>query len=61
MPSQAMYPELMRYIFVINAPVAASAFWKLLAPFLDPVVREKVHIWGPKEWLHEIQGHGGPF
>eukprot|EP00667_Euglena_gracilis_P016814 EG_transcript_17647 len=51
---QAMYPEIMRFIFVINAPLAAAAFWKVLAPFLDPVVREKVHIWGPREWRREI-------
>lgn len=57
-PTQAMYPEIMRFIFVINAPLAAAAFWKVLAPFLDPVVREKVHIWGPREWRREISGQG---
>lgn len=51
---QDMYPEIMRYIFVINAPMAAAGVWKVMSPFLDPVVREKVHIWSPKEWKAEI-------
>lgn len=52
---QAMYPEGMRFMFVINAPSVASGVWKMIGPLLDPVVREKIHIWGPKEWPTKIQ------
>eukprot|EP00667_Euglena_gracilis_P017157 EG_transcript_18058 len=51
---QAMFPEILRQLFCINAPATASGTWKMLSPFLDPVVRDKVHIWGPKEWHTKI-------
>lgn len=38
----------------------ASGTWKMLSPFLDPVVRDKVHIWGPKEWHTKILAGPGP-
>ena len=38
------YPELMRRVYIINAPWAFSAVWKLVAPFLPEQTRKKISI-----------------
>eukprot|EP00992_Anisonema_acinus_P007959 TRINITY_DN4023_c0_g1_i1.p2 TRINITY_DN4023_c0_g1~~TRINITY_DN4023_c0_g1_i1.p2 ORF type:complete len:194 (-),score=67.44 TRINITY_DN4023_c0_g1_i1:107-688(-) len=43
---QAMYPEGMRRMFVVRAPAAVTLAWKVVAPLLDPVVRDKIQIMG---------------
>jgi hypothetical protein len=50
---QAVYPEGLRYMFIVNAPFAVTVAFKVISPLLDPVVREKIHIWG-HNFLPEI-------
>ena len=56
---QAMYPEGMRMMFFINSPATASGVWKMISPLLDPVVREKIHIYGTKV-SPQTRKHTGP-
>mmetsp|Transcript_15415 Transcript_15415/g.27229 ORF Transcript_15415/g.27229 Transcript_15415/m.27229 type:complete len:549 (-) Transcript_15415:141-1787(-) len=44
------YPERMFKTFVINVPSSFSFVWKLVAPMLDPNVREKVSIYKANEF-----------
>jgi hypothetical protein len=38
------YPELLRNMYVINAPGIVSMFWKIISRWLDPKTRAKVNI-----------------
>jgi hypothetical protein len=42
--AQDVYPERLHRTYVINAPMIFPLFWKLIKPFLDPVVASKVVI-----------------
>ena len=44
------YPERMYKTFVINVPSSFSFVWRLVAPMLDPNVREKVKIYKANEF-----------
>eukprot|EP01004_Peranema_trichophorum_P007036 NODE_582_length_2575_cov_57.435155_g497_i0.p1 GENE.NODE_582_length_2575_cov_57.435155_g497_i0~~NODE_582_length_2575_cov_57.435155_g497_i0.p1 ORF type:complete len:732 (-),score=117.64 NODE_582_length_2575_cov_57.435155_g497_i0:223-2418(-) len=51
---QAMYPEHLHTMFIINAPGAFTMLWKMIVPLLDPRVRKKIHI-ADKHYLTEMQ------
>eukprot|EP00591_Stephanopyxis_turris_P001687 CAMPEP_0195515752 /NCGR_PEP_ID=MMETSP0794_2-20130614/6713_1 /TAXON_ID=515487 /ORGANISM="Stephanopyxis turris, Strain CCMP 815" /LENGTH=322 /DNA_ID=CAMNT_0040644227 /DNA_START=28 /DNA_END=996 /DNA_ORIENTATION=- len=36
------YPERMKHVFIVDAPVIFRSFWYLIRPFLDPVTKSKV-------------------
>lgn len=40
------YPETLKKIFIINAPIYFTAVWTVIKPWLDPVVLSKVEILG---------------
>eukprot|EP01012_Entosiphon_sulcatum_P017069 TRINITY_DN218_c0_g1_i3.p1 TRINITY_DN218_c0_g1~~TRINITY_DN218_c0_g1_i3.p1 ORF type:complete len:276 (+),score=73.80 TRINITY_DN218_c0_g1_i3:234-1061(+) len=56
---QRVYPETMRFMFVINAPFAVTTVWKIVSPLLDERVRKKIHIFGGN-WLAQIQEYVDP-
>eukprot|EP01006_Ploeotia_vitrea_P054776 TRINITY_DN67924_c3_g1_i1.p1 TRINITY_DN67924_c3_g1~~TRINITY_DN67924_c3_g1_i1.p1 ORF type:complete len:830 (-),score=45.78 TRINITY_DN67924_c3_g1_i1:105-2252(-) len=41
---QNLFPENMRYMFIINAPSVFSTLWNILKSYLDERVRQKIHI-----------------
>lgn len=43
--SAAHYPGRSHHIFVVNASWSFAMIWKFLKNFLDPVTREKVHLY----------------
>ena len=48
---QARYPETMGRVFIINTPSAFPMVWRMIKPFLDPVVASKIGIYGSRrEW-----------
>ncbi len=54
---QAYYPERLHKIIFINAPFIFRPIWAVLKPWLDPVTREKFHVYGPtgyQEMLTEL-------
>eukprot|EP00668_Euglena_longa_P012106 GGOE01014533.1.p1 GENE.GGOE01014533.1~~GGOE01014533.1.p1 ORF type:complete len:320 (-),score=83.19 GGOE01014533.1:72-974(-) len=51
---QEYYPESLRHMFCINVPWAASIIWRFVAPWLDPRVSRKVHLWSAAEWRQRI-------
>eukprot|EP00998_Keelungia_sp_KM082_P006681 NODE_2920_length_970_cov_48.654804_g2900_i0.p1 GENE.NODE_2920_length_970_cov_48.654804_g2900_i0~~NODE_2920_length_970_cov_48.654804_g2900_i0.p1 ORF type:complete len:268 (+),score=44.10 NODE_2920_length_970_cov_48.654804_g2900_i0:61-864(+) len=69
---QAMYPEHMRIMFLINAPRTIQALWNIIKPWLDPRVQAKIQITGknyvdrltqhidPAQLPNEYGGTGGP-
>jgi len=40
---QANYPEMMRKMFLINAPAIFTMIYSMLKPFIDPVTLSKVY------------------
>eukprot|EP01006_Ploeotia_vitrea_P030107 TRINITY_DN62571_c0_g1_i1.p1 TRINITY_DN62571_c0_g1~~TRINITY_DN62571_c0_g1_i1.p1 ORF type:complete len:425 (-),score=88.94 TRINITY_DN62571_c0_g1_i1:868-2142(-) len=50
---QQVYPEHMRWMFIINAPSTFAALWKMLKPLLDERVQHKIHILG-RNYLDEL-------
>lgn len=43
---EAYYPETLKNLFVINAPVYFKALWAIVKPWLDPLTLEKIQICG---------------
>lgn len=43
---EAFYPETLRTLFVINAPVYFTALWAIVKPWLDPLTLQKIQILG---------------
>lgn len=41
-----MFPEAMATMYLINAPMTFRAAWALIAPWLDPISRAKIHLLG---------------
>jgi len=40
------YPEMLYRAWIINAPLALRALWKMAAPFLNPITRAKFQVVG---------------
>jgi ABC-type glycerol-3-phosphate transport system permease component len=38
------YPEVLRKMYIINAPSIFGLFWKIIKPMMDPVTAAKVVI-----------------
>jgi hypothetical protein len=38
------YPELLRRMYIVNAPGYFSFFWKIIKPMFDPTTAEKVRL-----------------
>jgi len=51
---EAHYPELLKSLYVVNAPRIFPALYKLLTPFIDEATRSKIHIHG-SDLLEELQ------
>ncbi|KAG5190795.1 CRAL-TRIO domain-containing protein, partial [Tribonema minus] len=48
---QAMYPELLGQMFIINTPGLFTYVWKMFAPLLDSRTRDKIKIFSrPRDW-----------
>lgn len=43
---QDYYPETLKNILVINAPIYFTAIWAIVKPWLDPIVANKVQVSG---------------
>jgi hypothetical protein len=43
---EAYYPETLKNLFVINAPIYFTALYRIVKPWLDPLVIEKIQILG---------------
>ena len=49
------FPERIHKIFMLDAPIAFYALWKLVSPFIDPVTKKKVaYISGNSQLLTEV-------
>mmetsp|Transcript_20919 Transcript_20919/g.58022 ORF Transcript_20919/g.58022 Transcript_20919/m.58022 type:complete len:638 (-) Transcript_20919:96-2009(-) len=46
----ACLPEVLRRVFVINAPYVFQAVWGFVRELLDPATADKVRVLGKKEW-----------
>jgi len=55
--SSACYPETTYRIFVINAPGFFSMMWKVVRPWIDADVQDKIQILGKGE-LHKLRDAG---
>ena len=48
---QHQYPETLGRIYIINTPTVFPMVWRLVKPWLDPIVTAKIFIFGgPKEY-----------
>ena len=47
------YPEIMKKVWIVNAPWAFAAAWNLVAPLLPEQTRKKVGIFG-KNYLPQL-------
>jgi hypothetical protein len=48
---QSQYPETMGQTFVVNTSSVFPVVWRMVKPWLDPVVAGKIHLLGrPEEW-----------
>jgi CRAL/TRIO domain len=48
---QAMFPELLGQMFIINTPGLFNMIWKVFAPLLDSRTTDKIKIYSkPKDW-----------
>ena len=43
---ETYYPETLKKVFIINAPMYFTAVWTVVKPWLDPVVLSKIEILG---------------
>lgn len=43
---EGMYPETLKVLFVINAPIYFTAIWAIVKPFVDPETISKMQILG---------------
>jgi hypothetical protein len=43
---EGFYPETLKNLFVINAPVYFTALWAIVKPWLDPLTLQKIQILG---------------
>ena len=63
---EANYPELLRRVFIINAPKIFSILYSMLVPFMHERTRNKIQIFShdPKQWkaalLADIDPHQLP-
>ena len=52
------YPESLGTMFIINAPRAFSAIWRMIKGWLDPRTVSKIHIYSKKsDWLPVLLEH----
>lgn len=55
---QNQYPETMGQTFVINTSSVFPVVWRMVKPWLDPVVAGKIHLLGkPEEWTPLFDEH----
>lgn len=48
---QGQYPETLGRIYIINVPSAFPMVWRMVKPWLDPIVTSKIFIFGsPKDY-----------
>jgi hypothetical protein len=49
---EANYPELLRRVFVINAPKILPILWSMVIPFMHQRTRDKIQVYGhdSKQW-----------
>jgi hypothetical protein len=43
---EAFYPETLKNLFVINAPIYFTALWRIVRPWLDELTVQKIQIMG---------------
>eukprot|EP00037_Helgoeca_nana_P017172 m.162348 g.162348 ORF g.162348 m.162348 type:complete len:187 (+) comp23871_c0_seq1:741-1301(+) len=43
---QAFYPERLKAVYIINAPLIFRPIWAAVRPWLDPLTKDKFHILG---------------
>eukprot|EP00038_Savillea_parva_P006650 m.165000 g.165000 ORF g.165000 m.165000 type:complete len:340 (-) comp12500_c0_seq1:82-1101(-) len=43
---QAYYPERLKAVYIINAPLIFRPIWAAVRPWLDPVTKDKFHVLG---------------
>ena len=51
---EANYPESLGAILLHNAPWVFKGIWRIIHPWLDPVVASKVHFTYGREGLEEF-------
>lgn len=51
---EACYPERLKVLFMINAPMAFTALWAVIKPWIDPVTVAKFKILG-KNYITELK------
>ncbi|GFS67828.1 SEC14-like protein 2 [Nephila pilipes] len=44
------YPETLKYVFVINAPVYFNILFSVIKPILPPIVIQKIRVYGTSGW-----------
>ena len=52
---EANFPEVLRRLFIIRAPTAFTAIWKLVKPWLDQRTLAKIEICGYYDYLNTMQ------
>lgn len=53
---QIYYPETVKTMIIINAPVYFTAIWAIVKPWMDPVTLAKVQICG-HDFLSTLRSH----
>lgn len=51
---EACYPERLKVLFMMNAPMAFTALWAVIKPWIDPVTVGKFKILG-KSYIIELK------
>lgn len=51
---QAYYPEILGQVLILDAPWLFWSFWKMVSPFIDPIVAAKIKFIQKSELKHYI-------
>lgn len=54
--TQNYFPEILAKVFIINAGLVFRAAWKLIKPFVDKHVLEKIEILG-SDFIKKLEVH----
>jgi len=52
-----VYPERVRVLFLLRAPRAFAAIWKIFEPWVPQATKNKIRMKGQcaREWVHEVE------
>ncbi|CAJ0585600.1 unnamed protein product, partial [Mesorhabditis spiculigera] len=57
---QEMFPDVIRHIFIVNAPAFVQVLWNLVSPCLAAQTKQKIEFLGKDDWKEKLREAIGP-